>query len=191
MATSYGDVATLKQRLSISADDTADDAILTALLEAASRSVDADCGRTEHGFYETADATRYFDGDGTDTIMLPDLISMSAITVTDEDVTAWVENTDYRFLPYNSSPKYALKRESGVFASDVRNVSITGHWGYAAVPTLVAECTYQRACRMWRRKSGDLLTSERIGPYAYTRSTTDQERTFDQNLVAPYKRVIV
>ena len=188
MAISYGDLATLKQRLGISADDTADDTLLTAFLEAASRSVDSDCGRV---FYETADETRWFDGDGTDTIMLPDLISMSAITVEDETVTTWAENTDYWLAPLNSSPKYAIKRVAGVFTADTRNVSITGHWGFAAVPTLVAECTYQRACRMWRRKSGDLLTSERIGPYAYTRSTTDQERNFDLNLVAPYKRVIV
>src|SRR3990172_2373908 len=124
----YTDAATLKTYLG--ASGSGDDTLLTALIARAQQAIETFCGRK----FEASIETRYFDvpkGEGdywvdgvkrsgfnARTLYLDgDLISIT--TLTNGDATT-IASTEYKLLPLNLTPKYAimLKQSSNVIWED-------------------------------------------------------------------------
>jgi len=106
-----------------------------ALIEAASRAVDAACSR----YFYTETATKTFDGHASTLVHLPDdLISITTLKTDSEadgtyDGETWTANTDYILYPENSYPKWGIMVPSWgnySFGSAPSYIRIAGVWGY-------------------------------------------------------------
>jgi len=122
----YCVLADVKARLDIGADY---DAWLAGVITAVSRFMDRYCLRS---FAAAAEDTKYFDGNGATSLIVPDLQTVSELIVEDDTWAA----TDYILYPLNDSPKMKIvvdpDGDYSVFTSGRSNVEITGDWGYAA-----------------------------------------------------------
>lgn len=139
----YADLATMRQYLKIDAAKTADDALLTRLLAAATAAINSHTGRV---FASPAATVRRFDTDAIDqrTLWLDcDLAELVSVTIDGvaADVTAITPQ------PRNDTPYYALRRAEG-WGSDV---VITGHWTWSIAPPadIVQACA--RLAGYWYR----------------------------------------
>lgn len=122
-----------------------DDGRLLMLLESVSRQVDFYCNR--HFFAHRA--AMMFDGDGSTTLRVPDLVSVDADGLaTDEDGDRAFEDiwdeSDYLLHPANADPMgghdlsspytgIAVDTEAGArrgFPAGMRRLRVTGEWGY-------------------------------------------------------------
>lgn len=187
----YATLDELKGRLDILDSDT--DAVLSQVIEAASRAIDGWCGR--HFYAETA--TKTVTAEYAGAVFLPDdLISLTTL-VTDDSAdrtygTTWTTD-DYDLEP-DSGPPYTSILVSPVgsyaFPTGRRGVRITGSWGYAATaPHAIREACLLVASRYYLRKDapfgvtgspdvGQLQTISRIDPDV-------------KELVMPYRRFAV
>lgn len=125
---------------------TGDDTRLLSLLESAGRMVDRYCNRH---FY-VLEATRKFDGAGTASLLLPDLVSVDTSGLKTDDnkdrtfETTWA-TTDYLLLPSNADPANAEDPGSRPYArievdtdagtkaawpAGRQTVQIAGQWGW-------------------------------------------------------------
>jgi hypothetical protein len=123
-----------------------DDSRLLSLLESVGRMLDRYCNRH---FY-AVNATRKYDGDGTEMLLTPDLISVDASGLKTDDnkdrtfETTWA-TTDYLLLPSNADPANAGNPDSrpytsvevdadagtkGEWPAGRQTVQIAGQWGY-------------------------------------------------------------
>lgn len=137
MANVYCDVATFKRRLSIAGGD--GDALILALLEHASRAIDAYADR----FFYTRVETRYFDGSPSPLLLDADLLSVDALH-TGGNGAGWGEAwaaADFEVLPYNGFPKHAVAATPWGARRDFANgvldhggmkaVRLAGSWGFS------------------------------------------------------------
>lgn len=128
----YSNLVDVKAGLGIAGSDS--DARLLLLVEAASREIDAYCGRR---FFSAVD-TRYFAGrrGGRDAIV-DDLLSVSALHAdVDADASwseAWTEGPDFTVWPWNRWPKTRIRLQDGSSKGMVareRYLRVTGVWGH-------------------------------------------------------------
>ena len=146
MTNAYVSLDTLKSSSVLNVTGSADDSRLRALAENASRIVDRYCNRH---FYVIV-ATRRFDGLGTPSLLIPDLVSVdSGGLKTDDDKDRVFETTwaasDYLLLPTNADPttggnpqsrayaEVAVDVDAGTksaFPSGMQTVQIAGQWGW-------------------------------------------------------------
>ena len=98
----YATLAELKARMGIPLADTADDTILEAVIESASRMIDRFCGRQ---FFQNAAQVRYYTPASEVLAFTDDLVSVSAVA-TDRNLTrTWdhdVASGDYELGPKNA-----------------------------------------------------------------------------------------
>ncbi len=146
MTNAYVTLDTLKGSGVLNISGTGDDSRLLALIEAVSRIIDRYCGRH---FYSMK-AAKKFDGDGSVSLLIPDLTSIDAGGLKTDDnkdrsfETTWA-TTDYLLLPSNADPtnsdnpearpfsRIEVDRDAGTKASFPTGrelVQITGEWGY-------------------------------------------------------------
>ncbi len=146
MTNAYVSLDTLKSSSVLNVTGSADDSRLRALAENASRIVDRYCNRH---FYVVV-ATRRFDGLGTPSLLVPDLVSVDGGGLkTDDDrdrvfETTWAAS-DYLLLPTNADPaaggnspsrpyvEVAVDVDAGtksLFTRGVQTVQIAGQWGW-------------------------------------------------------------
>lgn len=142
-----------------SAEDTAHDSIL----EAVSRQVEGYCNRH---FYSAAATTKTFTAQWTDLLVVPDLVSVTTLA-TDEDGDQSYErtwsSTDYELAPFNAGDtgwpytEIHVSRATGsnlyTFPLGQRGVSITGTWGWSAVPLPVFEAVMLESLRILEQQS--------------------------------------
>jgi hypothetical protein len=115
--------------------DTSDDAVITQLIEAASRYTDNETGRKFYPAIETRLYDVPYDGDERQLLLDNDLLEV--LTLTNGDTTV-LTTTDYFTVPRNTSPKFAiqLKDISGYWWEADSNgssqgvISVFGYWGY-------------------------------------------------------------
>ncbi|HET6498155.1 MAG TPA: hypothetical protein VFH17_03770 [Coriobacteriia bacterium] len=130
----YSSLPYAKAHLSIA--DTLDDVRLLRLLESASRQVDDDTGRHFH----TVTATRYFTASDANGLLVPDLLSVSALHTDDGSrayATTWA-TTDYELLASDSNPDayprwqvVTAPRGNHSFPKGLRRgARIAGVWGH-------------------------------------------------------------
>lgn len=154
----YATLNELKARLGIAVSDTADDSILEAVIEAASRLVDAYCNR--HFFQ--ASQTRYFYVVSGVIAIIDDCVSVSAVATDRNLDRTWstvipisqvelgpISSPQYG-LPYTELRMKPLASESFDLGKDM--LKITGVWGFNSIPDAVNEATLLQAGRLYRRK---------------------------------------
>jgi hypothetical protein len=155
----YCTLAELKARVGIPGADTGDDAILEAVVEAASRSIDRICNRV---FYSTAAQTRYFSVHSGIKVFIDDVQSVSLVA-TDRNLDRTFSNTisagDYELGPLSAaaySRPYTVLRikplASNTFDMGTDMLKVTGTWGWSAIPDAVNEACLLQAGRLFRRK---------------------------------------
>jgi hypothetical protein len=179
MATKYATPAELRARIGKTA--TADDDVLEAILEAASRNIDRACNRPD-GFRATVAAARLFTGLGKPYLYIDECIAISLVEVkdapSDTTYTAW-NTTDWiacrgdpRSPDFNSLPKDLLMVDpsgdesyftqgtittrGGYPTQDVAHgtptVRVTATWGFSATaPVDIKEAALMQAARWFKR----------------------------------------
>ncbi len=130
----YCTLADYKIYAKVESEDSDDEALLEDIIEAASRFIDTQSGRT---FYARTE-TRYYSVPASRTLKVDDdLLTITTLTNGDDTTIA---STEYHLLPKNVSPKYAiqLKSTSSIFwLSDSSGgveyvISVAGTWGWVA-----------------------------------------------------------
>src|SRR5690606_12441292 len=172
--TTHATLDELKMRLDITGDQ--DDAVLSSVLEAASRQVDGWCGRP----FESGTGARQLTAYTWRLLILPDdLHAVTAIAV-DRDgdrvyETAW-QLTDIDLSPYPGPYQVVRPRGGKAFPTHSYAVQITGDWGFGSeAPAPIREATLLQAIRLYKRKDapfgvtgsaehGQLQTISRVDP---------------------------
>lgn len=158
----YSTLAEYKAYHDIDSTDSGDDAVIEDLIEAASRHIDAQTGRT---FYARTE-TRYFSVPGGRELRFDDDL-LTITTLTNGDA-ATVASTEYYFMPRNVTPKYGMRlKESAttVWAPDSSSnyeyvISILGTWGYSATrPDDVNVACLEIAKAAYGRRTGENMSS--------------------------------
>ena len=127
----YQNSAAVKTALGISG--TTQDANVLEILKVVSREIDTFCRR----FFYSKSATLTMDGTAEDTLLIPDLLSLTGVAVDDDaddvfDDETWAA-TDWLLSPYDYFPKTMLKAHPGGdygLAEGVARYQLTGVWGY-------------------------------------------------------------
>lgn len=192
--TTYADIDEFKDRISVPTTLVFKDILLQDLLNVAARIVDANTRRPPEGYeaFSLVEETRYFDDYGSGIISLPDLYEVDpAATLPSHSVvygTTTLLATEYTLYPYNGRPYTQLRFNSlsplPSFSNTyvygygygrgypypnvaLRQVAITGNWGYCpanARPPEVKEATLTQAERMYERfgiKATDIMAAMR------------------------------
>ena len=157
MSMNYATIGDLKTRIGIT--DTTDDTVLSAVLEACSRSIDNYCNRS---FGKTAAGTvRYFTPVYADEVLIDDCVALTVVaTDADGDRTyedTWAD-TDYDLLPENAGANTPYLMLAITPSGDYRfplvrkGLKLTGTWGWPEVPPPVKEACLIQAYRIFKRK---------------------------------------
>lgn len=159
----YCAASDVKAALAIGTADTTDDALIEEVIAAASRAIDDYAGQF---FYQISDGTAFFTASDYSTVnthAIP-IVSVGSIA-TDSDGngsfdTSWT-SADYNLLPANnvltngSAAKpytqiVATPSGSNAFPAGLdRGVRVTGHFGWAAVPTAVKLATIAQSAMLF------------------------------------------
>ena len=158
----YTTLAQFKTYLPIKTPDTVDDALIEQCIEAASRAIDKYTNRT---FYARTQ-TRLYNVPGWQTgferVLYLDDDLLTVTTLTNGDGTV-IAAADYLLLPYNTSPKYAvrIKPTSGLDwqasadGETLAVISVAGTWGYSAsAPDDIEQVCLMVATDLYKKRSG-------------------------------------
>ena len=165
-APDYCTAAELKSWLRIG--DAADDALLAFAITAASRAIDAHCGR-QFGQL-TAAVTRYYTWDGvthdgrsllvTDDLYTTATLTISVDTAGDGLTPVALAAADYDLWPANAAADavpwkgFLLRKASAApFSRYARGIEVAARWGWASVPIDVVQATLMQAARLFARRN--------------------------------------
>lgn len=157
----------VKTRLDITSSE--HDPLLSKIVTAVSRAIDHYCGRV---FFSTS-TTRYFDGDGSNKLMLfDDLLEVTSIT---NDSNA-LDEDDYILYPLNSTPTRWIILEDDVWVRGNKKIAIEGSWGYcevADIPLDLWNASVELACRVFKMKDSayaDASANIELGQLIYQKA---------------------
>lgn len=161
MANEYGNLATLKERLSIEAADTTRDTLLNSALSAASRGIDRATGR--RFWLDPAPVQRTFNPRGRivreddgDLFLVDDIGSIAGLIVETGSGSSWTAVTDYETSPDNAladgRPITGLLRPLGTWGIATTRLRVTTPWGWPVEPDDITEASYIQASRLFKRK---------------------------------------
>jgi len=163
-STIYASVSEFKSYTRITSTDTTDDAVITNVLDGASRVIDNETRRT---FYARTE-THLYDVPDTSVLYIDDddLLTITTLTNGDSEV---LTTSDYILLPNNKDPKYAIKIkdastktwEDDSSGNDEQVISIVGTWGFSAsAPLDIKEACLQIAANYYHKRFGEGDSSE-------------------------------
>jgi hypothetical protein len=142
--------------------DTADDATIESIIEAASRFLDGQTGR--RFWKNTVDETRYYTAEFFDKVFTDDIVSITALATDESDSRTYSDNwttADYDLLPYNAAlhgiPYTSIEiRNGGSFFFPLyrKAIRITGVFGYPAVPDDIKNACADVAKSIYQRRFG-------------------------------------
>ena len=120
----------------VASEDSGDEELLESIIEAASRFIDTQSGRT---FYARTETRNYSVPTGRTLKVDDDLLTISEDGLTNGDGNT-IADTEYHLIPKNVSPKYAIKLKSTSairWLSDNSGgfeyvISVAGTWGWIA-----------------------------------------------------------
>lgn len=202
----YATLSSIRARLGITGvSDTADDAVLEAVVESVSRAIDDFCGRR---FY-AATQTRYYSAKSGRRLLVDDLLSVSSLKTDDDGdgthETTWAAS-DYHLAPYNAqldSPAQPYWRievsEGGDYWFPVgvrRGVEIVGSWGFSAsTPDVVEQACLFQAAHEFRSQQMPLGVSGTGSLRISDEFANDVRLTglhpVTRRLLEPYRRAVV
>jgi hypothetical protein len=126
------------------------------------------------------DTERIYDGDGSGKLLIDDCVSVSKVTVDDEEL---VEGEDYYVYPANGTPKRTIESDYAIFTKGRQNVKIEAKWGYSVdVPediALVATVLVSGIINFSNQSEGE-VQSKTIGNYSVSYKTEKQWVDFDR-----------
>ena len=192
----YATLAEAKARLGIPLADTADDAVLEAIVEAASRSIDRYTGRR---FYQSASQARYFTAANAVSVLTDDFVTVTAVAtdlnldrtwsnvITLSDLEPTPLNAQVYGEPYTSLRLKPLAAQSLELERDA--VKVTAVWGWPAIPDAVNEATLLLTSRLFRRKDAPfgITGGGEVGTQVAIRASDPDIRS----LLDPYRRLAV
>jgi hypothetical protein len=198
----YATLAQVKSALKII--DSIDDALLELAVEAASREIDAYCGRV---FYSMGSQSRFYAASDPYFCPIDDCQSVTeiatALTSNGNYDTIWANptanqnNGDYQIEPLNAAYPTdgivapitgvrALWRYLFPTIGGNALVRVTGTWGWAATPTAVKQATVILASRIFKRNDSPMGVAG-FGDMGVMRiSRTDPDVAA---LVDPYRKI--
>ena len=159
----YCDASDVKTALAIGTADTTDDTLINEVIAAASRAIDDYTGQF---FYQIADGTAFFTASNYEEVNTHGfpIISVGSLT-TDGDGSGTYETTwsaaDYNLLPANNALANGSAAKpytqiavtpsgSHAFPSELaKGVRVTGHFGWAAVPSAVKLATIAQSAMLF------------------------------------------
>jgi hypothetical protein len=174
--------------------DTSEDTQIEAIIEAASRQIDADCWRR---FYTTAaDETRYYKPISFDCILPDDIVSITSIAI-DQDGNGTFEvtlaATDYELLPYNAVVdgipyNHIITSPMGnySFPRGYKSVKIVGKFGWSnttAAPKQIKEACFLRCLIEYQTKN-------LFGGTGKINETLEEMEKQYQRLISNYVRLV-
>ncbi|MCH5677833.1 phage gp6-like head-tail connector protein [Streptomyces gilvus] len=164
MANEYGTLASLKEKLSIEADDTSRDALLTSALAAASRAIDGSTGRR---FWLDASVTarvyrlheRVVCEEDGQLLKVDDIGDTTGMTVESASSTGGTYTSitgTYDTTPDNALadgyPITGLLRPNSIWGTSFTRIRVTALFGWPAVPDEITEAALIQATRLYKRK---------------------------------------
>jgi len=139
---------------------TAYDAVLLDLSLRASRLIDRITKRDPGSYAADSTSVRYFDGSGSDTLLIDELAGAPTLVEVDEAgdgvYVAWAA-TDYRVWPYNRPPYTRLiipilTSSKALWYRYPASVKITGPWGFSVtVPEEIKQAVSIQTIRWFKR----------------------------------------
>jgi len=149
---------------------TTDDAFLQDLLIQAQADIDREIGyQFQTDGTLALPATRLYDGQGTDTLLIDDCLSL--VTVKEVQRSTYLNGSGYWQLgstltyditadcvlkPNNLIPAYMLKRISGLyFTQDIQNYTLTGIFGQPSIPADITRITVRLAVHYYKMRDTD------------------------------------
>jgi hypothetical protein len=173
--------------------DTNDDAVIDAIIEAASRHIDNMTGKT---FYpSTASTSRYYTACYNDIVYI-DVLSTLVSVVTDNDndgvyETTW-STTDYITMPENSSIISWIET-SGYgnysFPLQTKGVKIIGTWGYTTAPADIKEACLEISMSIYKRRHGENSSADSMVTTDGVVITPKDIPGFAAKIMRNYKRI--
>jgi hypothetical protein len=174
------------------------DARIALHVTAASLEVDSICGRQ---FGPGASGTRYFHPHSCDEVRVDDCHTITAFAIDLDDTGTYATTlsaTDYMTLPANG---IGSNGQAGWPTSEVRLVSssyrfaelrrpsvkVTATFGWAAIPTDVAEATYLLAHRLYYEVAVPSGVTPPVADFGLPGSPLQRPYT-PERLLAPYRR---
>ena len=158
----YATLAEFKAWKTVGSTDAGDDAVIEQCIEAASRYIDNETGRT---FYARSE-TRYYDAVGGRTLMLDDdLLAITTLTNGDDIEIA---STEYNLWPKNDPPYSEIKLKassSTLWQMDSDGnveavIDVEGTWGYVATaPHDIRQVCLMITQNMDGRRTGENVSS--------------------------------
>jgi len=191
----------LKSFIGIPTTDTADDSMLDDAVNAASRQIDAFCGRY---FYADGSATaRKFFTDDLYRLRVDDISTTTGLVVKyddDDDGTyevtvAWNQS---QVLPINgiaggitNSPYYVIELISDGsnewpldYSSNRPRAEITANWGYPSVPEQIRQATLMLASELFAMRNAPLGVAG-VGDFGVVNIQQNREIT---RMIAPFRK---
>lgn len=135
---------------------------------------------TEKDFEAGVAESRYYDGDGTDTLIIDDVTSVTQVDIIDAQGTTDVEYTldntnDYWLYPLNKTVFERIKLNPsgarGIFPVGHHRVKVTGVFAYSAtVPADIEWVATSMVAELYKMKddSTRVISSETLGEYSVT-----------------------
>lgn len=191
----YATVAEVKASLSdaMPSNETQYDALLAALIARASRLMEAITGRGLDAYAAPTASTRLYDGNGKAQLLIDEAAELSLVEVSADGATwtAWNSN-DWYVMPYSTPPFWAVGANAmggyGYFAKGVRNVRVTGRWGYSLTPPeIITQCVIIETVRWFKRGQsafGDAFANAELGGLHFVKAVDPDIQTmvFDSGL---------
>ena len=142
--------------------------------------------------FEGTSEARYFDGDGTNEIIVDDFVSLTKIEILDDDGSVdYTLNatTDYYLYPANKTTKNRIvinryNADTSIFPKTYpQNIKITANWGYSnTVPEdirFVATKLVGEIIKEGNYDIGNEIKSEKLGEYSITYQDVDKMAKVD------------
>lgn len=191
----------LKGFVGIPTSDSEDDNLLDDAVNAASRQIDAYCGRV---FYGDANATarKYFATDQY-RLQVEDFYTTAGLVVKYDDnddgtFETTVSATDYQTLPINSvaggivtTPFYIIELIASSanqwpidYSSNRATVEITAKWGWSAVPEQIRQATQMLASELFAMRNAPLGVAG-VGDFGVVNIQQNREIT---RMIAPFRK---
>jgi len=155
--------------------DTSFDTWIDEMISAADAYIDNYCNTS----FESSTETRYFDGNGSNELILDDLLTVTSLQFLDSNGVdlddTLTESDDFFLYPYNETCKHKIvlnpEGDQAEFPRGSHRIKITGTWGKSstAPADIKLVSTKLVAGIIEVGKSGEVtLKSEKIGEYAVT-----------------------
>ncbi|WP_327180458.1 phage gp6-like head-tail connector protein (plasmid) [Streptomyces sp. NBC_01335] len=157
MAHEYAELADLKSNLNVESEDTTRDAMLQAVLAAASRGIDTSTGRRFWLDEEPTARTFRVGGrvvrgdDGGERLLLDD-VGAAPVLVEAGSASSWAAVPDYETGPDNALVRGRPITSLTAGSWPAGRVRVTARWGWPQVPDEIRQATLIQAARLYRRK---------------------------------------